>query len=125
MREITRDELLAKIQGGDDFVLVDALAPISFAASHLPGAINLPPRWVEERAAAKIPNLETEIVVYCSGVTCDSSVLAAEALEALGYRNLVHYRGGKEDWVAAGLPLEGGRVPSGARAGPDPGDRRS
>jgi rhodanese-related sulfurtransferase len=110
MREITRDELLAKIRGDEEFVLVDALAPISFAASHLPGAINLPPTWVEERAAAKIPNLAAEIVVYCSGVTCDSSLLVAKALAALGYRNLAHYSGGKEDWVAAGLPLEGGRV---------------
>lgn len=110
MQEITRDELLAKIRDGDDFVLVDALAPISYAASHLPGAINLPPAWVEERAPSKIPGLETEIVVYCSGVTCDSSRLTAEGLAALGYRNLRHYSGGKEDWVDAGLPLEGGRV---------------
>src|SRR5262245_3880677 len=110
MHEITRDELLAKIQGGDDFVLVDALAPISYAASHLPGAINLPPSWVDERASSKIPHLWAEIVVYCSGPTCDSSLLTAERLAALGYRNLLHYSGGKEDWVRAGLPLEGGRV---------------
>lgn len=111
MREITRDELLAKIQGGDDFVLVDALAPMSFAASHLPGAVNLPPTWVDDRAAAKIPSVDAEIVVYCSGPTCDSSLLTATRLAALGYRNLLHYSGGKEDWVDAGLPLEGGRVP--------------
>ena len=110
MREISRSELLAKIQGGEEFVLVDALAPMSFAASHLPGAVNLPPRWVEDRAAAKIPSLDAEIVVYCSGATCDSSLLTAQGLAALGYRNLFHYSGGKEDWVAAGLPLEGGRV---------------
>jgi rhodanese-related sulfurtransferase len=28
----------------------------------------------------------------------------------LGYRNELHYVGGKEAWMAAGLPLEGGRV---------------
>jgi rhodanese-related sulfurtransferase len=110
MREITRDELLAKIRGGDEFVLVDALAPMSYAASHLPGAINLPPAWVAERAATKIPDRDAEIVVYCSGATCESSVLATERLAALGYLNLRHYVGGKEDWVAAGLPLEGGRA---------------
>jgi rhodanese-related sulfurtransferase len=110
MRAIAREELLAKIEDGEDFVLVDALAPMSFAASHLPGAINLPPAWVDDRAPWKIPDLETEIVVYCSGATCDSSTIVAERLAELGYRNLRHYAAGKEDWVGAGLPLEGGHA---------------
>jgi rhodanese-related sulfurtransferase len=107
---ITRDALLAKIDAGGRLVIVDALAPMSFAASHLPGAINLPPTLVDERAAARIPDPATEIVVYCSSATCDSSVIVGERLLALGYRNVLHYVEGKEDWVAAGLPLEGGRV---------------
>jgi rhodanese-related sulfurtransferase len=110
MRPITRDELLAKIEAGDGLVIVDALAPMSFAASHLPGAINLPPAWVDERAASKLPDHSAEIVLYCSGATCDSSVEVGERLAALGYTNLRHYVEGKEDWVRAGLPLEGGRA---------------
>jgi rhodanese-related sulfurtransferase len=110
MEPITRDALLAKVEAGDVFVLVDALAPMSFAASHLPGAINLPPRLVDDRAPWKIPDREAEIVVYCTSSTCDSSVIVGERLLALGYPNVRHYVEGKEDWVAAGLPLEGGRV---------------
>jgi rhodanese-related sulfurtransferase len=34
----------------------------------------------------------------------------AERLVELGYRNVLHYAGGKEDWASAGLPLEGARV---------------
>jgi rhodanese-related sulfurtransferase len=109
MEPITRDELLAKIEVGE-VVVVDALAPMSFAASHLPGAVNLPPAWVDDRAAAKLPDPHAEIVVYCSGVTCESSAIVCERLAALGYTNVRHYADGKEDWVAAGLPLEGGRV---------------
>jgi rhodanese-related sulfurtransferase len=107
---ITREALLAKMDSGEHFVLVDALAPISFAASRLPGAINLPPTLVDDRAPARISDPNTEIVVYCSGATCDSSVIVGERLLALGYRNVRHYVEGKEDWVAAGLPLEGGRA---------------
>lgn len=107
---ITRDQLWEKIQNADDFVLVDALAPISFARSHLPGAINLTPDWVDERAARRIPDLNTEVVVYCSGATCDSSVIVGERLIALGYRNVRHFVEGKSDWVEAGLPLEAGRA---------------
>ena len=107
---ISRDELSDKIERGDDFVLVDALSPMSFAASHLPGAINLPPGAVEERARRRIPDLETAVVVYCSDAGCDSSAIVAEHLLGLGYRNVSHYVEGKRDWADAGLPLEGGRV---------------
>jgi rhodanese-related sulfurtransferase len=107
---ISRDELQRKVEAGDGFVLVDALAPMSFARSHLPGAINLPLEWVDERGPRRIPDLDTEVVVYCVDADCDSSVLVAERLIELGYRNVRHYPGGKRDWVEAGLPLEGGGV---------------
>jgi rhodanese-related sulfurtransferase len=107
--EIDREDLREKLERGDDFVLVDALSPMSFAASHLPGAINLTPGWVDDRARRRIPDLDTEIVVYCLGADCDSSVKVANRLIELGYRNIRHYAEGMNDWMEAGLPLEGGR----------------
>jgi rhodanese-related sulfurtransferase len=107
---ISRDELRRKLERGDAFVLVDALSPMSFAASHLPGAINLTPGWVDDRARRRIPTLDTEVVVYCESADCDSSVKVVERLRELGYRNVSHYAAGKRDWASAGLPLEGGRV---------------
>jgi rhodanese-related sulfurtransferase len=104
---IDREELWQKIEAGDRFVVVDALAPMSFAHSHLPGAINLPPEWVDDRGPRRIPDLETEVVVYCASSTCDSSVIVGNRLIELGYRNVRHYLEGKRDWVEAGLPLEG------------------
>jgi rhodanese-related sulfurtransferase len=107
---IDRESLREKIDNGDELVLVDALSPMSFAASHLPGAVNITPEWVDGRARQHIPGLETEIVVYCQNVDCESSVLVANRLLELGYRNVRHYTEGKSDWVEAGLPLEGGRA---------------
>jgi rhodanese-related sulfurtransferase len=107
---ISRESLRQKIENGDEFVLVDALSPMSFAMSHLPGAVNITPDWVDDRARRRIPSLDTEVVVYCADVTCDSSVAVAKRLIELGYRNVRHYAEGKRDWVNAGLPLEGGRV---------------
>jgi rhodanese-related sulfurtransferase len=107
---ISREALWEKIQRGDEFVLVDALAPISYAAAHLPGAISIPPDDVTARAKRRIPDRVTEIVVYCASATCDSSLVVANRLIELGYCNVFHYAGGKTDWVEAGLPLEGGRV---------------
>lgn len=103
---VGREELRERLERGDNLVLVDALAPMSFALNRLPGAINLPPEWVEERAPQRIPDLDAEIVVYCTSETCDSSVQTGQRLLALGYTNVRHYVGGKTDWVRAGLPLE-------------------
>src|SRR5262245_63122831 len=101
LAEMGRDELLTHVDGGD-VVLVDALGPISYGAAHLPGAINIPPERVDGVAAKRIPDLDALVVVYCAGVECDSSVIVAERLVELGYRNLRHHAGGKKDWTSAG-----------------------
>lgn len=110
LREISRDDLWQMIESGTEFVLVDALSPISYAAARLPGAINIPPPSVDDLAARRIPDLETAVVVYCANPDCESSVEVAARLVELGYRNVRHYSGGKEEWRKGGLPLEGGRV---------------
>lgn len=104
---ITADELLEKLDRDDDFVLVDALAPMIYAHSHLPTAINMPPAGVDAtRCAKRIPDLDMEIVVYCANPDCDDSVVTARRLEALGYTNVRHYPGGKDEWRARGFSLE-------------------
>jgi rhodanese-related sulfurtransferase len=111
LAEIGRDDLLARMEAGE-VVLVDALAPLSYAAAHLPGAINIPPERVEALAPRRIPSVDTLVVVYCAGRDCDSSVVVARRLVELGYRNVAHYAGGKEDWRSAGLPLETAPLPA-------------
>jgi rhodanese-related sulfurtransferase len=110
MDTVSRQQLCELIERGGDVVLVDALSPISFAASHLPGAINIPPTVVVERAPRRIPDRESEIVVYCQNPNCEASVEVGQRLMELGYRNVRHYPGGKDEWKGAGLPLEGGRA---------------
>jgi rhodanese-related sulfurtransferase len=110
LAHIDRESLRELIESRADFVLVDALSPMAYAMSHLPGAINITPEWIDDRARRRIPDLDTEVVVYCADPDCDSSVRVANRLVELGYRNVRHYAEGKRDWVAAGLPLEGGRA---------------
>jgi rhodanese-related sulfurtransferase len=101
------DELSGKLDADDEFVLVDALAPMVYAHSHLPGAINLPPLGLDaEIVARRIPDRDIEIIVYCTSAECDDSVVTAERLRALGYSNVRRYAGGKNEWRDVGLPLE-------------------
>jgi rhodanese-related sulfurtransferase len=106
VREITCDELREKIESGDRFVLVDALPPMSYAHSHLPGAINLPPPRVDASVARRLPDRDAEIVVYCANPECEDSVETANKLVALGYTNVRHFPGGKNEWRERRLPLE-------------------
>jgi rhodanese-related sulfurtransferase len=63
---IERDELKAKIDRGERFVLVETLPVEYYRHSHLPGAINLPPDKVAELAPTLLPDKEADIVVYCA-----------------------------------------------------------
>ena len=99
-------ELQRLLEEGERLVLVDALPPMSYAHSHLPGAINLPPKSVDKSVAWRIPDRDVPIVVYCSNPDCEDSVETGKALVALGYTNVRHYAGGKNEWRERWLPLE-------------------
>jgi rhodanese-related sulfurtransferase len=103
---ITRDELKRKVDRGDDFTLVETLAPEQFQEGHLPGAINMPPDQVSKLAPGLLPDKQVEVITYCASRTCHASGDAARALMKLGYTNVRHYVGGKADWTFAGLPIE-------------------
>jgi rhodanese-related sulfurtransferase len=66
--EISREELIAALRGGG-VTLVDVLSPESFAANHLPRAINLPVADIPSRATAVVRDRDAPIVVYCGGPT--------------------------------------------------------
>ena len=100
---IGRDELRAKMENGEEFVLVDALAPMSYARSHLPGAINLPLEWVDERAHRSRARHGDRRLLHRRGV--HQLRPGRRALRHLGYSNVRHYVEGKTDWTGAGLPL--------------------
>src|SRR3954452_11292590 len=111
---ITQEQLKAKIDRGDDFVLVDALSQKHYQSSHLPGAINLPYEFVDE-AEKVLPDKKAEIIVYCMNPECVASAEEARELEEMGYERVLHYAAGKQDWIKAGLPVEGKRVSDGSK----------
>ena len=108
VKEISRKELKARMDRGDDFILVEALSRRHYEMSHLPGAINLPYEFVDD-AEKVLPDKRAEIVIYCMNEECESSREEARELEEMGYVNVLHYAGGKQGWIKAGLPVDGRR----------------
>jgi rhodanese-related sulfurtransferase len=108
VKEITREELEAKLDRGEEVVLVETLGPKYYEEAHLPGAINIPHTEVDTLAPEMLPDKSAQVVVYCSNRACQNSPQAARRLDALGYENVYDYEEGKQDWVEAGLRTESG-----------------
>jgi len=103
MNVISREELKAKLERGDNFKLVMTLNEWAFKARHIPGSINI--SRIED--ATRLLDPEEEIVVYCSDPACIASQAAYQYLVKRGFKNVRRYSGGLAEWDAAGYPLEG------------------
>jgi rhodanese-related sulfurtransferase len=108
--EIDRTQLAALIEH-NRVIVVETLPEHVFDQGHLPGAVNIRPRKTDELAPQLLPDREASIVVYCGSETCDASLRVAKRLQELGYQDVHRYTGGKQDWIAAGLPIEGATQP--------------
>jgi len=110
---ISRNDLQALISAGT-VTLVDALPQSYYDQQHLPGAVNLVEDDVAAKAGTMLPDTAATIVTYCSNAACGNSQAVANRLEKLGYTDVRKYRDGIQDWVEAGLPVEGSAaVPAG------------
>jgi ArsR family transcriptional regulator len=102
MEPVSRLDLLERMQAGLVTVL-DVRPADEFAASHLPGALNIPLVELE----ARLPELDPshEVVAYCRGAYCVLSFEAVAKLRTLGLKAR-RLEDGLPEWRAAGLPLE-------------------
>ena len=62
-----------------------------------PSSIHIGKGVIERDVANLIPNLDSEIVLYCQGGY--RSALAGQALLAMGYTKVLSMSGGFSDWV--------------------------
>ena len=104
---ISREEIKTRLDHGEPITLVEALPVKYFDHSHLPGAINIPHEQVAELAPRLLPDKTALIAVYCASTDCNNSRIATDRLRELGYVNAREYVDGKQDWIEAGLPVEG------------------
>lgn len=106
MKTISREALVARLNGPNQPTLVEALPEKYFRQWHLPNAININHDQVKQLASDLLPDKDAELVVYCASETCQNSHMVANQLVALGYNDVSVYKGGKADWEAAQMPTE-------------------
>jgi rhodanese-related sulfurtransferase len=106
VRATHADEVKSKLDHGEKFVLVDVREESEFAKDHLPGAIHLGKGVIERDIEARVPKLDTPLVLYCGGGF--RSALAADNLQKMGYTDVISMDGGIRDWRERGYPLSKG-----------------
>lgn len=100
--------LTTRLADADPPRLLDVRSPAEFAASHIPGSVNLPLDTVLERRAELRRHLDaggTTVVLVCR-----SGQRAARAERALGPAGVAVLTGGLAGWEAAEGPLVRGPV---------------
>ena len=103
IRETNPDEVKAKLDRGEKFLLVDVREESEFAKDHLPGAVHLGKGVIERDIEQRVPDLNTPMVLYCGGGF--RSALAADNLQKMGYTNVISMDGGVRVWREKGFPL--------------------
>ena len=103
IRETDVDAVKARMDRGDKFLLVDVREESEFAKDHLLGAIHLGKGVIERDIEARVPELNTEMILYCGGGF--RSALAADNLQKMGYTKVISMDGGIRGWREKGYPL--------------------
>ncbi len=104
IRECTVADVAARMAAGEKFVLIDVREESEYAAGHAAGAVHISKGVIERDIETKVPDPNTPLVLYCGGGY--RSALAADALQKMGYTNVISMDGGWSAWVRAGLPTE-------------------
>ena len=103
IKETNVDEVKQKLDRGEKFILVDVREESEFAKDHLPGAIHLGKGIIERDIEARVPDLNTSLVLYCGGGF--RSALAADNLQKMGYINVISMDGGVRGWREKNYPM--------------------
>lgn len=110
MKTITRAELKELLDGAARPAVIDVTPLEYYHAAHIPGAKNAcvyEVVFLDQAAEAASDKAET-VVVYGSSIRSLASTTTAEKLERAGYTDVRDYRGGIEEWIAAGFPVDRG-----------------
>ncbi len=104
IREFTIEEYLRRVQAGEKWILVDIREDHEWEQERIPGAIHIGRGVLERDIESRFPDRATPLVLQCGGGF--RTALSADALQRMGYDNVVSLDGGIRGWKERGLPVE-------------------
>ena len=90
-------------QQNPKIILLDVREDSEWNAGHAAEAVHLGKGVLERDLEKRIPDVNTEIIMYCGGGY--RSVLTCDAAQKMGYRSVHSLIGGYRGMVAAGWPM--------------------
>jgi rhodanese-related sulfurtransferase len=108
---ISADELKAKVTSNQSVTIIDVRSSEGYAAATttIKGAIHFKLRKLKYRLQypplKNIPK-DREIVTYCACPKDQSSIAAAQILQASGFKRVKVLQGGWQEWLRANGPVE-------------------
>ncbi len=108
MDEITKEELLQKIERNESFHLVDVRDTPDYRKEHITGAVHLLISEMSREKVEKMFDKEDLIITYSLDIDCPAKNIAAQKLRDFGFANVSAYQGSWREWKEAGYPVEEG-----------------
>lgn len=105
-KSVTTADLAQLLKANKDVVVLDARAGKWDDGRRIGGAKALNADSTPEQVAAAVPDKDSTVVTYCSGLSCGASGKLAKHLRGLGYKNVIEYPEGLEGWTKAGNPVD-------------------
>lgn len=108
---ISAEELKTKISSNQPVTIIDVRSSEGYASSSntMKGAIHFKLRRLKSRLAfppLKDLSKDREIVTYCACPNDESSIAAAQILQASGFKRVRVLQGGWREWLKANGPVE-------------------
>jgi rhodanese-related sulfurtransferase len=111
--EMDPSDLFKALEKGENIIPLDARQQAGFENEHIPGAINIPHREMNEANTGHLDKSKT-YVCYCDGVGCNASTKGALNMTRLGFK-VKELIGGIEWWKFDGYATEGIKVSEGLK----------
>jgi rhodanese-related sulfurtransferase len=97
--EVSVTDTIKRLDNGA--ILIDVREDNEWDKGHAKNAIHLGRGIIERDIVAKFPDKNAELILYCGGGF--RSILSAENLQKMGYRNVSSMAGGWRAWLDANV----------------------
>lgn len=104
--EIDSSDVYEALQKKEKIIVIDARKPQAYQTCHIPSALNLPHKQMNE-ATTKMLDKSCLYVVYCDGIGCNASTKGALNMTRLGFK-VKELLGGLDWWKRDGYMSEDG-----------------
>jgi rhodanese-related sulfurtransferase len=103
--EMDPSDLFTAIENGENIIPLDTRKSFAFEKEHIPGAINLNHRDMDEATTQHFDRSKL-YACYCNGIGCNGSTRGALKMTRLGFK-VKEVIGGLEWWKFEGYATEG------------------